>query len=64
VTIRTLVALVLLVAPAAAQSFKTVDTFTIEGAHGVIIIPDNWNGIRAEGRRAPAAGASCDVARL
>ena len=43
-TIRTLVALVLLVAPAAAQSFKTVDTFTIEGAHGVIIIPDNWNG--------------------
>jgi len=36
VTIRTLVALVLLVAPAAAQSFKTVDTFTIEGAHGVI----------------------------
>src|SRR5262245_41973709 len=29
--------------PAAAQ-WKTVDTFTIKGAHGIIIIPNKWNG--------------------
>lgn len=33
----------LLAAPAAAQ-WKTVDTFSIKGAHGVIVIPENWNG--------------------
>jgi pimeloyl-ACP methyl ester carboxylesterase len=31
------------VSPASAQ-WATVDTFTIKGAHGLIIIPENWNG--------------------
>jgi hypothetical protein len=30
-------------APAAAQ-WRTVDTFTIKGAPGLIVIPENWNG--------------------
>ena len=42
--IRTLAVLLLLVRPAAALTFKTVDTFTVKGAHGLILIPDNWNG--------------------
>jgi pimeloyl-ACP methyl ester carboxylesterase len=29
--------------PAAAQ-WQTVDTFTIKGAHGLIVVPENWNG--------------------
>jgi pimeloyl-ACP methyl ester carboxylesterase len=35
--------LLLSTGPAAAQGL-TVDTFTIKGAHGVIIVPENWNG--------------------
>ena len=42
--IRTLAVLLLLVRPAAALTFKTVDTFTVKGAHGLILIPDDWNG--------------------
>src|SRR5262249_2021366 len=37
-------AAIALVAPAAAQGLKTVDTPTIKGAHGLILIPQNWNG--------------------
>ena len=33
--IRTLAVLLLLVRPAAALTFKTVDTFTVKGAHGL-----------------------------
>jgi len=44
VAIRTLAVLLLLVRPAAALTFKTVDTFTVKGAHGLILIPDDWNG--------------------
>lgn len=45
---RTIVASLLLVVllaavPAAAQ-WRTVDTFTIKGAHGLIVIPEDWNG--------------------
>ena len=29
--------------PAAAQ-WKSVEPVTLKGAHGVIIIPENWNG--------------------
>jgi hypothetical protein len=32
-----------LAVPAAAQ-WRTVDTFTIKGAHGLIVVPENWNG--------------------
>jgi pimeloyl-ACP methyl ester carboxylesterase len=35
--------LVALAGPAAA-AWETVDTFTQKGAHGVIVIPDDWNG--------------------
>ena len=46
--VRTLAALLLLalagLRPAAALTFKTVDTFAIKGAQGLIIIPENWNG--------------------
>lgn len=31
-------------APPAAAQWQTVDTFTIKGAPGVIIIPEGWNG--------------------
>jgi pimeloyl-ACP methyl ester carboxylesterase len=31
------------VRPAAAQ-WETVETFTLKGAHGVIVVPENWNG--------------------
>jgi pimeloyl-ACP methyl ester carboxylesterase len=37
------VALVLAAVPAAAQ-WRTVDTFTKHGAHGLIVVPENWNG--------------------
>lgn len=38
-----LLTVVLLAAPAAAQ-WRTVDTFVLKGAYGMIIIPENWNG--------------------
>jgi len=40
-----LVVLALLLTSGSAHAqWQTVDTFTIKGAHGIIIIPENWNG--------------------
>src|SRR5262245_5590195 len=44
VRLLALVLLALTTASPAAAQWATVDTFTIKGAHGLIIVPENWNG--------------------
>ena len=36
--------LLLLVVSTVAARAETVETFTLHGAHGIVMIPDDWNG--------------------
>src|SRR5204862_7994269 len=42
--IRLLVALVLLAVSAGVAGARTVESVSIKGAYGVIVVPDDWNG--------------------
>src|SRR6185369_384351 len=44
VLVALLIAAALRPGPAGAQGFATVDNPTIEGAHDLILIPNDWNG--------------------